>query len=52
MCVEGIKSRMRNGERTPCVPNGTSTELLGAPARVAVGEGSVLLISPRAKAQA
>ena len=52
VCLEGLKYPMQNGEMTPSFPIGTSNEFLGAPARVAVGEGSVLLIYPRAEAQA
>ena len=52
VCLEGLKYPMQNGEMTPSFPIGTSNEFLGVPARVAVGEGSVLLIYPRAEAQA
>lgn len=48
--LEGLKYRLQNAVLTPKFPLGTSNEFLGVPARIAVEQGELLLIYPRASA--
>ena len=45
--LEGLKYPLRDAALTPDFPIGTSNELMGAPARIAVAQGSLLIIYPR-----
>lgn len=45
--LEGLKYPLRDAALTPDFPIGTSNELMGVPARIAVEQGSLLIIYPR-----
>ncbi len=48
--IEGLKYTMENGELTPGFPLGVSNSFTGAPARIAVSDGSLLVVYDRENA--